>query len=212
MRYSKEHKHETKRRILQSAYRLFTAKGFDGTSIEAIMSACDLTRGGFYAHFKSKSQLYREAMKLAAARKLAPPPAFNESAWLDAMFKGYLDAESARNDASRNRWTFLVTDVASNNPEVRAAYADAFKAMSEKITGRMAGQFGCSEELILSVMAMTIGAAAIARAVDDADLKAKLLTACRKVATALIENKSALAPLSFFWEKESPTKLRAQFE
>ena len=38
---------------------------------------------------------------------------------------------------------------------------------------------------------------------DDAALKTKLVSACKKVATALIENKNALTPLSFFWERES---------
>jgi TetR/AcrR family transcriptional regulator, transcriptional repressor for nem operon len=202
MRYAKDHKLETRRKILQSAYRLFTAKGFASASIEDIMRACNLTRGGFYAHFSSKSQLYREAMKLTAARKLASPPTANESAWLDAMFKDYLDAESTRDDARRNRWTFFATDVASDDPDVRNAYEIAFKAMSEKITGRMAGQFGSSEDAVLAVLAMIIGAAAIARTLDDAKLKSKLLNACRKTATVLVENKNALAPLSFFWEKE----------
>ena len=61
MRYDPQHKRRTRQRILESAARLFTARGFDAVSIEDVMRDCGLTRGGFYAHFASKAALYREA-------------------------------------------------------------------------------------------------------------------------------------------------------
>ena len=61
MRYGSEHKSRTRQRILASAAKLFAARGFAGVSIEDLMRDCGLTRGGFYAHFKSKAVLYREA-------------------------------------------------------------------------------------------------------------------------------------------------------
>ena len=39
MRYSKQRKQDTRRRILVSARTLFTTKGFDATSIDEIMRA-----------------------------------------------------------------------------------------------------------------------------------------------------------------------------
>src|ERR1700704_5841004 len=111
MRYTRERKQQTKRRILESAYRLFTAKGFSGTSIEAIMRECNLTRGGFYAHFGSKSQLYREAIKLAATRdRLSSTPL--EKSWIEALFEEYLHADLTH-DPGENRWAFFATDAAS---------------------------------------------------------------------------------------------------
>jgi len=201
MRYSRERKQQTRRRIIESAYRLFTVKGFDGTSIEAIMRECNLTRGGFYAHFTSKSRLYREAIKLAAARDRSAQ-AHTENALIETMFEEYLSAELTR-DGNQNRWAFFATDVANRNPEVRNAYAAAFKSMSDKIVGRMAGRFGCSEDAVLAIAAMMIGTAAVTQTIDDAALKAKLVAACKQIATALIENKNALTPIRFFWEKEA---------
>ena len=165
------------------------------------MRACDRTRGGFYAHFRSKSALYREAIKLSAARRLPPTPSATESQWIDTFLAEYLNA-GANSDSSRSRWAFLASDVASDDPEVRSAYASAFQSISDKILGRMAGQFGCTEESSLSIAAMLIGASAVARTIDDATLREKLLSSCKRVATALIENKNVLSPPNFFWEKE----------
>ena len=61
MRYSSGQKGRTRRRILASAERQFAARGFAAVSIDDVMRDCGLTRGGFYAHFRSKAALYREA-------------------------------------------------------------------------------------------------------------------------------------------------------
>src|SRR5258708_37091976 len=63
MPYSRQHKDDTRRRILESARRLFNRKGFSEVSIEEIMENAGLTRGGFYRHFGGKEELYAEAVR-----------------------------------------------------------------------------------------------------------------------------------------------------
>ena len=46
--------------IFEHAGRLFRLRGYAGTSIDDIMLAAGLTRGAFYAHFKSKDDLFAE--------------------------------------------------------------------------------------------------------------------------------------------------------
>ncbi|MEM9584234.1 MAG: TetR/AcrR family transcriptional regulator [Pseudomonadota bacterium] len=48
----------TRQRILDQAGALFRRFGYRGVGIDKIMNAAGLTRGGFYAHFKSKSDLF----------------------------------------------------------------------------------------------------------------------------------------------------------
>jgi len=60
--HPKNRKQHTRQRILCAAARLFVAKGFSATTIDEVMRDCGLTRGGFYAHFRSKAQLHHEAM------------------------------------------------------------------------------------------------------------------------------------------------------
>ena len=71
MPYSPEHKRDTREKILESARRLFNRKGYSGVSIEEIMNAAGLTRGGFYRHFSGKDELYA-AGNSCARRRLRP--------------------------------------------------------------------------------------------------------------------------------------------
>jgi AcrR family transcriptional regulator len=63
MRYSPEHKRETRERILESARRLFNKNGFFEVSIDEVMEYAGMTRGGFYRHFRDKDELYAEAVR-----------------------------------------------------------------------------------------------------------------------------------------------------
>ena len=64
----------TRARILRAARWLFRTRGYQATSIDAVMMACGLTHGGFYLHFHSKAALYREAMAGFESRLTAISP------------------------------------------------------------------------------------------------------------------------------------------
>jgi AcrR family transcriptional regulator len=48
---------DTRSRILDIAQTAILAKGFDGTSIEEIVAAAEITKGGFFYHFPDKNAL-----------------------------------------------------------------------------------------------------------------------------------------------------------
>jgi len=53
----------TKDRILEVAQNLILQKGFSGTSIDEIIQSADITKGGFFYHFKGgRSELAKELM------------------------------------------------------------------------------------------------------------------------------------------------------
>jgi len=78
-----------------------------------------LTRGGFYAHFSSKGQLYREALVHGDS--------------VDAVLGEYLGTTRPPSAKRLPEFAFLAVDVASKTPEVRAAFTDAFTCISEKL-------------------------------------------------------------------------------
>ncbi len=57
-----------KERIIEESLKLFSVKGYMSTSTTDIIEAARTSKGGFYNHFKSKEQLFREM--LSAARKI----------------------------------------------------------------------------------------------------------------------------------------------
>ena len=62
MRYSNEHKAETRRRVLKEAAQEIRAKGPDGVAVAGVMARAGLTHGGFYAHFESKDAMIADAI------------------------------------------------------------------------------------------------------------------------------------------------------
>lgn len=61
MPLSKQHKRETRERIVQTASRAFRGQGLGRATVPAVMAEAGLTHGGFYAHFPSKDALVAEA-------------------------------------------------------------------------------------------------------------------------------------------------------
>ena len=52
----------TRENILEIAQSLMLQKGFSGTSIDEIISASSITKGGFFYHFESKNDLAKHLM------------------------------------------------------------------------------------------------------------------------------------------------------
>lgn len=65
MRYSREHKAQSHENILSVAARSFREHGGDSSGIGTVMKKVGLTKGGFYRHFKSKDDLFVEAVARA---------------------------------------------------------------------------------------------------------------------------------------------------
>jgi AcrR family transcriptional regulator len=53
---------DRRRSILETAARLICEKGYEGTSIQDIAAACQLTKAGLYHHIRSKEHLLLEIM------------------------------------------------------------------------------------------------------------------------------------------------------
>jgi TetR/AcrR family transcriptional regulator, transcriptional repressor for nem operon len=195
MRYSKQRKQDTRDRIVRSARTLFASKGFAATSIDEIMRACSLTRGGFYAHFSSKSELYREALGEAA---LGNPEMRPRSRGPGSELKAILDQCLSSHGGEASMLGFLASDVASDDPAVRAGYTAALKSLRDKIRRGASGMPG-GEEAILASAAMIVGALAISRTADDAVFAESLLDACRRGAETLLEHADVFVRPAFFW-------------
>ncbi|MCF2911198.1 TetR/AcrR family transcriptional regulator [Pseudoalteromonas sp. DL2-H2.2] len=186
MPYTKEHKNKTREKILDSAFRQFVLKGFEGVTIDELMSNCGLTRGAFYAHFTSKAELYREALNFAASgTKLAnlKPEDLSNKQWLCMLLNEYLSLDHVKGK-NPCPLAFLVTDINMKNDEANIAYANTFYGMNAAIMQYAKSYTECDEQDILSVTAMIIGAVAIARKLQDLESIHSLLEACRREAGA----------------------------
>src|SRR6201997_1436722 len=65
----------TRQRIIELAAPLFNQRGFEGCSMQDILEATGLKKGGVYRHFSSKEELAAEAFRysLSQAVKIRTP-------------------------------------------------------------------------------------------------------------------------------------------
>jgi len=190
MPYTKQHKVETRKKILESAINLFTSKGYDQVSIDELMQHANLTRGAFYAHFKNKQALYAQAI-IAGVRKSRirekKPTSMTNQEWAKNLLGSYLSMEHVNQESDPCPLAFLVTDVANKEPQVKQAYTRIYKQLNlvlQKLYGEPSEN---KEQDILAITAMMIGGVAIGRALNDSETSEKLLDSCRKTAHELLE-------------------------
>lgn len=67
---------EKRQELLGAAEKLFCQKGYDGTSVQDILNATSLSKGGFYHHFASKE----DVLKALCDRRAERAAAFTEEA------------------------------------------------------------------------------------------------------------------------------------
>lgn len=81
---------QRKRMILETAERMFYRNGYDDTSVQDIIDALSLSKGGFYHHFESKSQLLETLCEEKVDQSLE-----NAQVALDAMDENAIDRINA---------------------------------------------------------------------------------------------------------------------
>jgi TetR/AcrR family transcriptional regulator, transcriptional repressor for nem operon len=59
---------QTRLRIIELAAPVFNRRGYEGASMQEIMAATGLEKGGLYRHFSSKEELAAEAFRYAISR------------------------------------------------------------------------------------------------------------------------------------------------
>lgn len=193
MPYSPQHKQNSRRRILESAYRLFVTRGYALTSIDEVMQAAQLTRGAFYAHFDSKQALYRDAIRHAAENSYLAsdkPGGVDDAQWLLGLLDLYLSEAHVRLEGRPCPLASLISDMSVREPGIRDVYTDTFKGFNRYLN-RYLGQEEALNRTSLAVSAMMIGGVAIARAIRDEALSRELLTSCRQMAGELLEASQA---------------------
>ncbi len=192
MAWKREHKAQSKDKILTAAASLFANKGFEGVSIDHIMQAAGLTRGAFYAHFKSKGDVYNQSVIHAAktARKHMSELA-GGNPLKAAQF--YLTVGSALNEANHKNEHIelagvdycpvacLISDITQRDQTIQNTYTQVLKGFQSFYQEQ-----GLSADQAVQVTTQLIGALALSKAVTDEHLKNTLLTNALNAATQLM--------------------------
>ncbi|GLX76948.1 TetR family transcriptional regulator [Thalassotalea insulae] len=182
MAWHKQHKTQTKDRILTSAAELFTRYGFENVSINQVMTKAQLTRGAFYAHFDSKSDLHAQALVKAAMLAKEQNTSLSPQC-LTTVMQNYL-SKAHRDQQIQHLCplAFLAADINQQDPQVKTTYTQIFKGFIDNTN-----QFTQDEQTALQTSILMIGGLALANALNDTNLSDSVLNACQKAIIKLTE-------------------------
>lgn len=130
-------KGNTRQRILDVARGIFARRGYEGTSVDAIVKASALNKGALYWHFRDKAELYREIMREQLK-------SLRESFMLSEKMKGNIDLRSYLIERG-----MVLIDGLQKDPECQMLWLDLLiVAQRGDTTSRI-----LAEELIDSILA-----------------------------------------------------------
>jgi TetR/AcrR family transcriptional repressor of nem operon len=177
MRVSREQAAENRRRIVDTASRMFRENGFDGVGVDAIMKGAGLTHGGFYGHFRSKDDLAAEAVTRALERGTERQSRFTD---LRGLVSDYLSERHRANPADGCAIAALCGEMARQGEGMRRGVTAHVRAQLDRFSHLLKGGTAASRrKRAIATLAGIIGALTLARAVEDPALSDEILTAAR---------------------------------
>jgi TetR/AcrR family transcriptional repressor of nem operon len=137
MRYSLEHKSQNHDKILSVAARSFREVGGDSSGIGTVMKKVGLTKGGFYRHFKSKDDLFVEAVARAFEEMgrgmVQVAEAAPDGQALRAMIERYLSIQHANSAGTGCVLSALGPELARKPLSVRKRIEASLDAYRERL-------------------------------------------------------------------------------
>jgi TetR/AcrR family transcriptional regulator, transcriptional repressor for nem operon len=185
VRYGKDQKQATRRRIVEAAGRRFKEDGIDGAGVATVMSDAGLTNGAFYAHFTSKEDLVAHVLadQLRAQRQsLDSEP--SDRAGLEAFVRSYLSPQHRDQCADGCPSAALLDEIVRRPAATRQVFTDELMGVIDDIASRLEPtDVEVARTDALAVFGLMVGTLQLARALTDRDLSDQLLA--RGVETAL---------------------------
>jgi len=172
MRVTKEVAAQNRRKILETATRLFKARGIDNVSVADLTKAAGFTHGGFYNHFESKADLAIETIRYAFEQSLSEISGEGASTTGDLIpmaerLANYLLPEHRDEPAGGCPTGSLPVDVGRQAAGAQRAFADGL----ERYVGLIEGVFPPSarrkREAAIATLSTLVGAIILSRAVRD---------------------------------------------
>jgi TetR/AcrR family transcriptional repressor of nem operon len=126
---------------VRSAGRAFRRAGYAASGIDTVMADAGLTRGGFYAHFASKEDLFATVLATdhGLIRSLAARDAPTPRAWRARTLKllsDYLHPDHLHVVSRDCSFAALTADAARGSAAVRRAYGRAFEELVTQLLRR----------------------------------------------------------------------------
>lgn len=188
MGHSKAEKALSRKRILAAAATRLREAGLEGISVGEIMKSVNLTHGGFYGHFESRSALIAAALEQALAdgeKASAAHAGERGSMTVKSIVNSYLSPAHRDHPGSGCAIPTLAGEVGRADPQVRTIMAQqlakSFEVMGDALAGEALGKTDQdTEQFAVSAWSMMIGAMMISRIMAGEPMADRVLALARK--------------------------------
>ena len=170
-----------RRKVLDAAFTLFQARGYNGTSMQELMVAADLSGGALHHHFPSKKSLILAVFKdrvAPAVRETWIEPvrgAASLGAAVQLVFDQIIAGLEERGAVSGCPLNNLALELSLADPDFRAAAAEIFREWQEALSERVRETQGGRElsksaraEIAAFIVSSYSGAMTLAKAEQNA--------------------------------------------
>lgn len=177
VRYTKEHKDQTRRRIVETSARRFKQDGVNASGISTLMADAGLTNGAFYAHFASKDDLVAGVVADQLGWQVGVIDALAAGRpGIEQIVRTYLSTEHRDHPDQGCPTVALIDEISRCGDTVRQAYTDGLMRVIDAIAGRLDPADPSSARVrALAAFAGMAGTMQLARAVTDRQLSDDLL-------------------------------------
>jgi AcrR family transcriptional regulator len=183
MRYSEEHKEETRRRILAAVGRGFRKAGFGGIGVDGLSKFASLTSGAFYSNFRSKAEAFQAALHFGIAEVRTAVESYREKhggQWLEPFAEFYFSNFVSCDAADGCALPGLSGDAARGDMKTRAVFEKEYVALVDSIAEGLPGSGGdAALSKAIVVTALLTGGVTLARAMKSKAMRERVACAVR---------------------------------
>lgn len=182
MRYKPEQKEETRKKIVEAAERSFKSCGYSGIGVDGLAKEAGVTSGAFYGHFKSKEDVFKEAiisgMTELGTAIVALKQEYGDMWWEE--FAVFYTTQKRTCDLSEScALQSLTPEVGRSNESIRALFE------SELLKINNLAKNNQNEDKTWASLAMLIGGVTLARAVKDENVSNKIAESIKNEISAI---------------------------
>jgi AcrR family transcriptional regulator len=190
VRYAKEHKQETRQRIITMAGRRLKRDDIDGSGVATLMKDAGLPNGTLYAYFTSKDELVAEAVadQMRVQHANIVEQAAPGRAGLEQMIRWYFSSEQRDTIEDGCSNAALLEEIGRSTDRTGQAYTDGVLVLIDGFAARLAPHDPPSAHVeALGLLGMMAGTLQLSRALTDRQLADELLEQGIHNALALLD-------------------------
>jgi AcrR family transcriptional regulator len=170
MRYSANHKLETREKLLTSSAVSAKKSGFSTVGVDGLMKAIGLSGAAFYSHFSSKDELFASIVERELCQSLERLGADQDCDRLERCLKHYLSMAHVEHPESGCALPVLGAEIARSDIAVRQEAEVWICRLQERWASILE-----SDSLAWAILSQCIGALVVARMLATPDIQRTVL-------------------------------------